>query len=310
MKKILLLASLAFMMASCGDSHKDYDATGTFEATEITVSAKALGELKSFNLTEGQELKEGQVVGNIDAYQLLQRQDELTATELQLDANASATHSRQLDLRKQLASLAQQISYLEGEQKRFEVLVRDGASPRKQLEDINNQLKVLQRQHDATRDQIRSNNTSLADQARAISAQRQGVKAQRNQLNDQINNTKILAPISGSVLEKYVEQGEFVSIGKPLFKIADTKRMFIRAYITSEQLKDIKVGQKVKVMACYGKGQKKQYDGIITWISSRSEFTPKTIVTDDERADLVYAMKIQLQNDGYIKIGMYGEVKF
>ena len=310
MKHILLLASLALTVASCTDRSHDYDATGTFEATEITVSAKATGELKTFDLTEGQELTAGEVVGAIDAYQLQQKQDELTATERQLEANASATQSRQLNLEKQLASLAQQISYAEQEEKRFEALVRDGASPRKQLEDISNQLQVLRGQYSATRDQLRSSNSSLADQTRAIQAQQQAVTAQRRQLTDQTNNTHIIAPISGTVLEKFVERGEFVAIGKPLFKVADTKHMFIRAYLTSLQLKDVRLGQKAKVMASYGEGEKRTYDGVVTWISSRSEFTPKTIVTEDERADLVYAIKILVQNDGYIKIGMYGEVVF
>ena len=183
---------------------------------------------------------------------------------------------------------------------------------------------MLQKQLAATEEQIASQNAALAEQDKGIaaqidginsqqagvSAQQAGVRAQQAQLDDQIAHTFVKSPLSGTVLEKYAEQGEFVSIGKPLFKIADTKRMFIRAYITSEQLKDLRLGQKVKVMADYGNGKKKQYNGVVTWISSRSEFTPKTIVTDNERADLVYAVKIQFQNDGYVKIGMYGEVKF
>jgi len=183
---------------------------------------------------------------------------------------------------------------------------------------------VLQKQLAATEEQIASQNAALAEQNKGIaaqidginsqqagvSAQQAGVRVQQAQLDDQIAHTFVKSPLSGTVLEKYAEQGEFVSIGKPLFKIADTKRMFIRAYITSEQLKDVRLGQKVKVMADYGNGQKKQYNGVVTWISSRSEFTPKTIVTDNERADLVYAVKIQFPNDGYVKIGMYGEVKF
>ena len=310
MKQIFLLASIAFIMLSCGNNEKEYDATGTFEATEVTVSAKASGELKMFSVTEGESVKGNQTVGFIDSYQLRQKQDELTAAELQLDANIAATNSQQLDLQKQLASISQQIANAQYEQKRFAELVKDGAVPRKQLDDINNQIKVLQRQFEATKDQIHSNNLSLNEQARAIKAQRQGVEAQKRQLDDQINNTKILAPIAGSVLEKYVEQGEFVTVGKPLFKIANIHQMYIRAYITSMQLKNIKIGQKVKVMADYGNNQKKQYNGTIIWISNRSEFTPKTILTDDERADLVYAVKIQFRNDGYVKIGMYGEVKF
>ena len=310
MKKIFLLASITFLLASCSDHKKDYDATGTFEATEVTVAAKSSGELKSFNLSEGQSVEENQVVGKIDDFQLQQKQEELTATEQQLDENASATSSRQLNIQEQLASLSEQISNEEKEQKRYADLVKDGAVPRKQLDDINNHIKVLQRQYDATRNQINSNNTSLKKQALAINAQKQGIKAQKRQIEDQINNTQISSPISGVVLEKYVEKGEFVSTSKPLFKVADTKTMFIRAYVTSKQLKNIKLGQKAIVMADYGNGQKTHYNGIITWISSRSEFTPKTILTDDERADLVYAVKIQFQNDDYVKIGMYGEVKF
>lgn len=310
MKKIFLLASITFLLASCSDHKKDYDATGTFEATEVTVAAKSSGELKSFNLSEGQNVQANQVVGKIDDFQLQQKQEELTATEQQLDENASATSSRQLNIQEQLASLSEQITNEEKEQKRYAELVKDGAVPRKQLDDINNHIKVLQRQYDATRNQINSNNTSLKKQALAINAQKQGIKAQKRQIEDQINNTQISSPISGVVLEKYVEKGEFVSTSKPLFKVADTKTMFIRAYVTSKQLKNIKLGQKAIVMADYGNGQKKLYNGIITWISSRSEFTPKTILTDDERADLVYAVKIQFQNDDYVKIGMYGEVKF
>lgn len=310
MKKIFLLASITFLLASCSDHKKDYDATGTFEATEVTVAAKSSGELKSFNLSEGQNVQANQVVGKIDDFQLQQKQEELTATEQQLDENASATSSRQLNIQEQLASLSEQITNEEKEQKRYAELVKDGAVPRKQLDDINNHIKVLQRQYDATRNQIKSNNISLEKQALAISAQKQGIKAQKRQIENQINNTQISSPISGVVLEKYVEKGEFISMSKPLFKVADTKTMFIRAYVTSKQLKNIKLGQKATVIADYGNGQKKQYNGLVTWISSRSEFTPKTILTDDERADLVYAVKIQFQNDDYVKIGMYGEVKF
>lgn len=310
MKRIFLLTAATIVMAACGNREKDFDATGTFEATEITVSAKVSGELKSFTITEGDSVKENQMVGAVDSYQLQQKQDELVAAGQQLEANASAISSRELDLQKQLASISQQITNARHEQTRFEELVKDGAVPRKQLDDINNQILVLQRQLDATREQIRSNNASLSQQARSIIAQRQGIEAQKRQLEDQIDNANVHSPIAGTILEKYVEQGEFVAVGKPLFKVANIAKMYIRAYVTSSQLKDIKIGQRVKVMADYGANQKKQYDGVITWISSRSEFTPKTILTDDERADLVYAVKVLFENDGYVKIGMYGEVKF
>jgi HlyD family secretion protein len=306
---LLHLSILTLFMVSCSNQEKECDATGTFEATEVTVSAKSTGELKTFDITEGQLVESGVVVGQIDAYQLQMTAQQLEAQKRQLAMSRNATDSRRLDLEKQLSSINQQISNTQRERQRFSELVRDGAVPRKQLDDINNQIKVLERQRDATRDQIRSNNASLSEQSKGISAQIDGIDAQRKQIADKIANAEVKAPLSGTVLEKYVERGEFVATGKPLFKIADTQNMYLRAYVTSSQLKDIKVGQKVKVFADYGGGQKKEYDGTISWISSRSEFTPKTILTDDERADLVYAVKIAIKNDGYVKIGMYGEVK-
>ena len=324
MKRFSIITGALLLLVACGNKEKSYDATGTFEATEVTVSAKSTGELQRFDVTEGQEIDQNAIVGSIDAYQLkLQRQqlentkEQLKANKKQLNATRGATTSKQLDLEKQVASIRQQIANAQRERQRYTELVNDGAVPRKQLDDINYQIKVLEKQLAATQDQIRSNNASLKEQSQGITAQMEGIDAQqltvesqKAQLDDQIANTDIKAPITGSVLEKYVERGEYVTVGKPLFKMADTQNMFIRAYVTSAQLKDIKVGQKVKVMADYGKGEKKTYDGTVTWISSRSEFTPKTIVTDDERADLVYAVKISFKNDGYVKIGMYGEVKF
>ena len=338
MKKLLLLAIGVLMVASCGKDKQDYDATGTFEATEITVSAESAGQLKSFNISEGQVLNNGVTVGQIDPRQLTLKRNQLAtnneqlaathgqlaANKRQLAANRQATRSRQLDLKKQVAAIRQQIENQKRERQRFTELLKDGAVARKQVDDIDYQLQVLKKQLAATEEQIASQNAALADQNKGITAQMEGidaqqavvnaqqagVRSQQAQIDDQIAHTFIKSPITGTVLEKYVEAGEFVALGKPLFKVANMKRMFIRAYITSAQLKNIKLGQKVKVMADYGKGQKKAYNGVITWISSRSEFTPKTIVTDDERAALVYAIKIQFQNDGYVKIGMYGEVKF
>lgn len=338
MKKLLLLAIGVLMVASCGKDKQDYDATGTFEATEITVSAESAGQLKSFNISEGQVLNNGVTVGQIDPRQLTLKRNQLAtnneqlaathgqlaANKRQLAANKQATSSRQLDLKKQVAAIRQQIVNQQRERQRFTELLKDGAVARKQVDDIDYQLQVLKKQLAATEEQIASQNAALADQNKGITAQMEGidaqqavvnaqqagVRSQQAQIDDQIAHTFIKSPITGTVLEKYAEAGEFVAVGKPLFKVANMKRMFIRAYITSEQLKNIRLGQKVKVMADYGKGQRKAYNGVITWISSRSEFTPKTIVTDDERAALVYAIKIQFQNDGYVKIGMYGEVKF
>ena len=319
-----IFAMWLVMLASCGNKEKDFDATGTFEATEVTVSAKSTGELKLFNVTEGEQVENGHVVGRIDAYQLQLKKEQLETNRGQLNANKrqlassrDANNSRQLDLEKQLSSIRQQIANAQRERQRFNELVNDGAVPRKQLDDINYQIKVLEKQLEATSDQIRSNNASLKEQSAGIGAQIEGIDAQAagleaqiRQIEDQIANTEIVAPFTGTILEKYVECGEYVTPGKPLFKMADNRQMFIRAYVTSAQLKDIKVGQKAKVYADYGDKEKKEYEGKVTWISSRSEFTPKTILTDNERADLVYALKVAIHNDGYVKIGMYGEVKF
>ena len=310
MKKIIFLSLLILFCISCNKKEKDFDATGIFEATEITVSAQASGEVQQLDITEGQSLDSGARVGQIDVYQLVQKQNELEAAKQQIYANKAATDSRQLDLNKQLASLQQQISHAQRERQRFARLVQDGAVARKLLDDINEQISLLQRQLEATRDQFRSTNASLADQIKGFQAQMKGVEAQQRQLERQIQNATIVAPKSGVMLEQLVKAGEFVGVGKPLFKLAQMDHLYLRAYVTSAQLKSVMLGQKAKVYADYGGGQQQEYVGKVAWISSRSEFTPKTIVTDDERADLVYAVKILIKNDGRVKIGMYGEVKF
>ncbi|MGN1213506.1 MAG: HlyD family secretion protein, partial [Bacteroidaceae bacterium] len=189
------------------------------------------------------------------------------------------------------------------EQQRYKELVADGAAPQKTLDDATNQVEVLKKQLEA---QI----SSLTISTNALNEQANVADKQKDRLLDRLSKCHIYAPTNGTVTEKYVERGEYVSVGKPLFKMADIQTMFLRAYITSSQLKNIKLGQKAAVYADYGNNSKKEYEGRVCWISSRSEFTPKTIVTDDERADLVYALKIEIKNDGYAKIGMYGEVKF
>jgi hlyD family secretion protein len=310
MKKIIFLSLPILFCISCNKKEKDFDATGIFEATEITVSAQASGEVQQLDITEGQSLDSGARVGQIDVYQLVQKQNELEAAKQQIYANKAATDSRQLDLNKQLASLQQQISHAQRERQRLARLVQDGAVARKLLDDINDQISLLQRQLEATRDQFRSTNASLADQIKGFQAQMKGVEAQQRQLERQIQNATIVAPKSGVMLEQLVKAGEFVGVGKPLFKLAQMDHLYLRAYVTSAQLKSVMLGQKAKVYADYGGGQQQEYVGKVAWISSRSEFTPKTIVTDDERADLVYAVKILIKNDGRVKIGMYGEVKF
>ena len=290
------LFTLLPFIASCGSNEKEYDATGVFEATEVTVAAEQSGVLMAFNVNEGDEMALGKEVGLIDTTQIWLKIQQAGATK-------TVYQSQKPDMEKQIAATRQQLAKARQDQQRYKELVADGAAPSKMLDDATNQVQVLQKQLDA---QI----SSLSTQLSTLNSQLTTVDVQVSQLKDQLQKCHITTPIKGSVLEKYVERGEFVATGKPLFKMADTQQMFIRAYVTSAQLKDIKVGQQAKVFADYGDGQKKEYEGTVSWISSRSEFTPKTIQTDDERADLVYALKVAIKNDGYVKIGMYGEVKF
>ena len=282
------------MMVACGGNEKAYDATGTFEATETTVYAEQSGALLTFSVNEGDHIEAGKEVGLIDTTQ--------TWLKIrQLDATKEVYQSQKPDMERQIAATRQQLSKAQQDEQRYRELVADGAAPSKMLDDASSQVKVLQKQLDA---QI----SSLSTSTRSLDKQTVAANVQIEQLRDMLQKCHIVTPIKGTVLEKYVERGEFVAVGKPLFKIADTEQMFMRAYVTSAQLQNIKIGQQVKVFADYGNGQKKAYDGTVSWISSRSEFTPKTILTDDERADLVYAVKVAIKNDGYVKIGMYGEV--
>jgi HlyD family secretion protein len=287
---------MAALLAACNSDKKEYDATGTFEATETTVSAEQSGTLLNFALEEGDDIEAGQEIGLIDTTQIWLKIRQTTATK-------AVYQSQKPDLQKQIAVTRQQLAKAKTEQQRYRELVNDGAAPAKMLDDATSQVQVLQRQLDA---QVSTLNTQLS----TLNSQMSATDVQTSQLRDQLQKCHIKSPAAGTVLEKYVERGEFVAPGKPLFKMGEVKQMFLRAYVTSAQLQNIKTGQTVKVYADYGNGQKKEYDGTISWISSRSEFTPKTIVTDDERADLVYAVKIAVKNDGYIKIGMYGEVKW
>lgn len=290
-----VLMLMALGLASCGEQDKEYDATGIFEATEVTVSAEQSGTLLSLDVNEGDQAEAGQQVGLIDTVQLYLKARQIGATKL-------VYASQRPDMSKQVAATRQQLAKAREECERFDGLVKDGAANRKSLDDARSQVKVLERQLEA---QLSSLNTST----KSLNAQMGTTDVEKLQVADQLRKCHIISPITGTVLEKYAEKGEFASIGKPLFKMADTQHMYLRAYLTSAQLKEVKVGQRVKVFADYGNGQRKAYEGQVTWISSESEFTPKTILTDDERADLVYAVKIAVKNDGYVKIGMYGEVK-
>jgi len=280
---------------SCSNSDGDVDASGTFETTEIIVSTESMGKIMQLNVEEGQQLDVNQQIGYIDTTQLYLK-------KLQLLASKKALQSRRPDIQKQIAALEQQIETAKTERKRVENLVKAEASTTKQLDDANAQIKVLERQLEAAK-------SSLETTTNGISGDNEALQIQVEQVDDQLRKCYITSPISGVVLTKYAEQGELATPGKALFKIGDVTNMILRAYVTSDQLTQIALGQKVKVYADYGE-DRKEYEGVVSWISSKSEFTPKTIQTRDERANLVYAVKINIKNDGLLKIGMYGNVKF
>lgn len=292
----IIAACLAIGMSSCTSNEKDYDASGVFETTEVIVSAKGTGEIMTFNVEEGQDVKQYEVIGNIDTTQLVLK-------NRQLAANLLATKEKTLDESRQVASLRQQIANLQREKKRYSSLLASDAATQKQVDDIGYQIEVLNRQLAATSEQFASNNSSIASQA-------EGIRAMQAQTDDQLSNAIIMSPITGTVMTKYAERGEYATPGKPLFKVSDVKAMKLRAYVTAPQLTTLKIGQKVTVYADYGEDDSKAYEGMVEWISDKAEFTPKTIQTRDERANLVYAVKISVSNDGLIKRGMYGNVKF
>ena len=288
--------AIGLVLGACTSQEEQYDASGIFETTEVIVSAKGTGELQSFQVEEGQAVRQGEVLGWIDTLQL-------SLKDRQLAASLLATESKRLDEKRQVAHLRQQIENLQREKERVTALLNAKATTAKQVDDIDYQIKVLQNQLVATQEQINSSNSSLSRQSESI-------QAQRAQMEDQIRNAMISSPITGTVLTKYAEQGEFAVPGKALFKVADVSQMKLRAYITADQLTQLQIGQAVAVYADRGITDRKRYAGRVVWIADKAEFTPKTIQTRNERANLVYAVKIAVENDGFIKRGMYGEVRF
>ena len=294
MKRIAYIV-LLMLTASCS-KQTAFDAQGTFEATEIVVSSEANGKILHFEAEEGSLVKAGQQVGAMDSLQLhLQRK--------QLMAQQSALLSTRPDVKKQVASLHEQIAKQKSELRRVENMLRDGAATQKQHDDISAHIRVLEGQLEATLSTLGKNTASINDNSAALEAQ---IAA----LDDRIAKCHIIAPANGTVLVKYAEAGELATVGKPLMKIANLGKLYLRAYITAAQLTNLQLGQTVTVFADQGETDRRSYEGKVTWIADKAEFTPKTIQTRDERANLVYAIKIAVKNDGLIKQGMYGEVKF
>lgn len=292
MKKVIYIA-IAVLAVSCGNK-ETFDAQGSFEATEVIVSSEATGRILSLDTEEGRMVRQNETIGEIDSIQLhLQRK--------QLIAQQSALIGSRPDVQKQVASLKEQIGKQKSELQRIKNMLDDGAATQKQYDDTEAHIRVLESQLEATLSTLDKNTVTINNNAAALEAQ---IAA----LDDRISKCRISSPINGTVLVKYAQAGEFAAAGKPLLKVADLENMYLRAYFTSEQLSKIKLGDNVTVIADFGGNERYEYEGEIKWISEESEFTPKTIQTRSSRANLVYAVKIAVKNDGKLKIGLAGEV--
>ncbi len=302
LKKNRIIAPAFFLLIlfstfiSCSQNGNNADANGYFEADETIVSSQANGMILELNIEEGENFLEKEMVGQIDTTQLY-------LTLLQLQSQRGAVLSRKPDIEKQTASLKEQIVAAQRELQRVENLAKGNAATSKQVDDVRTQVSLLQKQLEAAENQLQNNTQSITKESNPIAYQ-------IAILEDQIEKTKIINPISGTILAKYAKKNEMTGIGKPLYKIANLDEIILRIYITNAQLSSIKIGQKVDVMIDQSENNQKNYEGFIEWISSKAEFTPKTIQTKEERSNQVFAVKIRVKNDGYLKIGMYGEVKF
>lgn len=293
MKRIFTITLALVVLASC-KQEKKYDAAGTFESTTVTVSARQSGEILGLQVREGDTVVEGQILGIIDTTALyLQR--------LQLLKQGQTVRSGRPDVEKQVAALRAQLNQARNEKTRIESLLKDGAATRKSLDDINAQIAVLESQLAASLSTLRSSAATIDGNSSAIELQVAVV-------DDLLDKCRIVSPVSGTILTQYAQKGEMAVAGKAIYKVADLENIYLRAYFTSEQLAQIKVGQPVKVLADFGGDTRIEYPGTITWIASESEFTPKSIQTSSSRANLVYAAKVAVKNDGRIKLGLYGEV--
>lgn len=294
MKHAYIPVFIALALSSCGTAG-DYDATGIFEAVTVTVSAETTGKILSLDIEEGDSVTNGQQVAVIDT----------TILALQLKQIVSQQQSAETsspDIAAQLASLRSQIAHQQHELDRQKRLLAAGATTQKQYDDAAAMLRTLQGQLDAQLSTLGKSRNSISDNAAAL-------QYQSEQIAEQIAKSMIKSPLTGTVLTKYAECGEFATPGKPLYKAANLEDMYLRAYFTAAQLADIKIGQNVTVVADFGGDRQYNYPGTITWIAQESEFTPKSIQTKDSRANLVYAVKISVKNDGRLKLGQYGEVR-
>lgn len=294
MKKFWTLGAVAVALTACNKT-PDYDATGIFEATTVTVSSETSGKILSMGVAEGDSVSVGQTIAVVDTTLLMLQQMQLNSQKLSVESSAP-------DITAQVASLRSQIAHQEQECQRFGRLLADGATTQKQYDDVQAQLRILKGQLNALLSTLSNSRNSISDNAVAL-------QYQKEQLAEQIIKSTVKSPLTGTVLVKYAEPGEFAVPGKPLCKIANLNDIYLRSYFTASQLAGVSLGQNVTVIADFGGDEQYEYPGKVTWIAQESEFTPKSIQTNDTRANLVYAVKIAVKNDGRLKLGQYGEVR-
>jgi len=304
----LLLSSI--LVASCGNGSGNYDASGTFEAEEVIVSAETAGRITAFDAEEGVALQPGQIAVRIDTLPLSLQAKQVDATIASLNERTGSETPLVNTLRQQMQVQSTQIASLEREQQRIKKLVEADAATSKQLDDITTQLNVAKEQRTLTQKQLDQETANLNLRNRSVLSEKEPLSVRKEQILDQMDRSMVKNPVNGTVLTSYTEVGEVTAPGKALYKIANLDSMVLRAYITGDQLASVKPGQTVKVLVDKNEDDYITYNGVVSWISDKAEFTPKTIQTKDERANLVYAMKIRVRNNGAIKIGMYGEVQF
>jgi HlyD family secretion protein len=310
MYKGIFPAMFMLVLSACHNGNADYDASGSFEADEVIVSAEMGGRILSLQANEGDRLAKDSIVGIIDSSAVALQKAQVEASIAALKDKTADVAPQVRLLQDQLHVQQAQLDNLMHEKERISNLLKADAATGKQLDDINAQILLMQRQMDVTRQQISVQQNAVATQNRAVLSEKQPLAKRVAQLNDQLDKTRIVNPVEGTVITRYAEPGEITAPGKALYKIANLQQIYLRAYVTGNQLAALRLGQELTVKVDDGKGGYRDYKGKITWISDKAEFTPKTIQTRDERANLVYAIKVAVANDGLLKIGMYGEVKF
>jgi HlyD family secretion protein len=305
-----LIVICSALLLSCNRKNSQFDASGTFEADEVIVSSELSGKILRFDVEEGKSFSKDSIVGVLDAENIYLQKEQVEASIQSLGEKTSDVMPQVKLLENQLSVQQTKLSTLLHEKTRIENLLKQDAATGKQLDDITAEIDVAKKNITVTEQQINVQRNNIATQNRSILSEGKPLEKRVAQLDDQLKKANIINPVNGTVITKYAEAGEMTSSGKALYKIADLSTMTLRAYITGTQLSQVKLGQTVKVLVDDGADKYKEIPGNITWISDKAEFTPKTIQTKDERANLVYAIKVKVKNDGYLKIGMYGEVKF